>query len=156
MRTLLVASLALAICGCFQPPGGKAAKNAPAEARLSNAPALATIDKKVGGDSVKIEILQEGSGPETAPGSQVTVHYTGTLTDGKVFDSSHKRGEPFGPITLGAGQVIPGWDQGLVGMRKGEKRRLTIPPSLGYGEQGTGPIPPNATLVFEVDLIDFR
>lgn len=103
---------------------------------------------------IKIEVLKSGSGPETQIDDVITVHYIGTLVNGAKFDSSYDRGEPF-TFELGSGQVIKGWDQGLVGMKIGEKRRLTIPPELGYGAAGTpdGQIPPNAILVFEVELL---
>ncbi|RMH15865.1 MAG: FKBP-type peptidyl-prolyl cis-trans isomerase [Gammaproteobacteria bacterium] len=104
-------------------------------------------------DSLQIEELQVGTGDEAVAGKQVSVHYTGWLTDGSKFDSSVDRGQPFG-FALGAGQVIQGWDQGVVGMKVGGKRRLTIPPHLGYGARGAGTvIPPNATLIFEVELL---
>lgn len=93
-----------------------------------------------------------GTGAEATIGSVVTVHYTGTLQDGTVFDSS-EGGSPY-RFVLGAGSVIPGWDQGLQGMRVGGTRVLIIPPDLAYGAQGFGPIPPNATLIFEVELVD--
>jgi FKBP-type peptidyl-prolyl cis-trans isomerase FkpA len=104
-----------------------------------------------------------GSGNEAATGRQVSVHYTGWLYDqgstdrkGQKFDSSRDRNEPFA-FRLGAGQVIRGWDQGVAGMKVGGRRTLTIPPSLGYGSQGAGGvIPPNATLLFEVELLDVR
>jgi FKBP-type peptidyl-prolyl cis-trans isomerase len=104
-----------------------------------------------------------GSGNEAAAGRQVTVHYTGWLYDagradhkGQKFDSSRDRSEPFA-FRLGAGQVISGWDQGVAGMKVGGRRTLTIPPQLGYGSRGAGGvIPPNATLLFEVELLDVR
>ena len=104
-----------------------------------------------------------GSGNEAVSGRQVTVHYTGWLYDqarddhkGQKFDSSRDRNEPF-TFRLGAGQVIQGWDQGVAGMKVGGKRTLTIPPQMGYGSQGAGGvIPPNATLLFEVELLDVR
>ncbi len=105
---------------------------------------------------LKKEILVEGTGPEAKTGDVVSVHYTGTFPDGKKFDSSLDRGTPF-EFPLGAGMVIKGWDQGLVGMKVGEKARLTIPSSLGYGANGAPPvIPPNATLVFEVELLEVK
>jgi peptidylprolyl isomerase/FKBP-type peptidyl-prolyl cis-trans isomerase FkpA len=93
-----------------------------------------------------------GVGDEAVTGSRVVVHYTGRFPDGKIFDSSLNRGEPF-QFVLGNGQVIEGWDKGIVGMRVGGKRILTVPPELGYGSADYGPIPGGSTLIFEVDLL---
>jgi FKBP-type peptidyl-prolyl cis-trans isomerase FkpA len=102
------------------------------------------------------EDVETGSGEEATPGKVAVVHYTGWLTDGTKFDSSRDRGEPFS-FPLGAGQVIPGWDQGVAGMKVGGRRKLVIPPELGYGETGSPPvIPPSATLVFDVELVDLK
>jgi FKBP-type peptidyl-prolyl cis-trans isomerase len=107
-------------------------------------------------EELKIEDLVVGTGEEAIAGKTISVHYTGTLTNGTKFDSSKDRGEPF-EFTLGAGQVIKGWDQGFAGMKIGGQRKLTIPSSLGYGEQGAGGvIPPNATLIFEVELLGVK
>lgn len=106
-------------------------------------------------NDLTIEVIKEGEGSEAAHGHLVTVHYTGTFENGEKFDSSVDRNEPF-EFTLGAGQVIAGWDQGVKGMKIGETRKLTIPYHLAYGEFGYGPIPPKATLLFIVELLDFK
>lgn len=99
-------------------------------------------------------IIAEGTGDKAVPGKKVKVHYTGKLEDGTEFDSSLKRGQPI-EFTLGAGQVIKGWDEGIALMKVGDKRQLIIPPQLGYGAAGAGNvIPPNATIIFDVELVD--
>ncbi|MBU1045702.1 FKBP-type peptidyl-prolyl cis-trans isomerase [Patescibacteria group bacterium] len=104
--------------------------------------------------SLGIEILKQGEGEQAKTGDRVSVNYSGRLLDGEEFDSNFGKDSPF-VFTLGAGYVIEGWDLGLLGMRVGERRKLTIPPDLAYGSSGTpgGPIPPNATLIFEVELL---
>jgi FKBP-type peptidyl-prolyl cis-trans isomerase len=106
--------------------------------------------------SLKKEILKQGTGPEAKAGDTVSVHYTGTLLDGKKFDSSLDRGTPF-EFKLGAGMVIKGWDQGVAGMKVGEKAKLTIPADLAYGANGYPPvIPANATLIFDIELLAIK
>ena len=105
-------------------------------------------------EDLKITDLKVGDGAQAVAGQTVTVHYTGWLMDGTKFDSSVDRGEPFS-FPLGAGRVIRGWDEGVAGMKVGGKRELIIPPQMGYGSRGAGGvIPPNATLKFEVELLD--
>jgi FKBP-type peptidyl-prolyl cis-trans isomerase FkpA len=101
---------------------------------------------------LQIEDIKVGTGAEAVAGKKVTVNYVGTLTDGTKFDSSYDKSKPFS-FNLGAGEVIKGWDQGVAGMKVGGKRKLTIPPALGYGSVTNGPIPANSTLIFEVELL---
>ena len=105
----------------------------------------------------KLIIVDEviGTGAEAISGKKITVNYSGTLIDGTKFDSSYDRGTPF-PFNLGAGEVIKGWDLGVLGMKEGEKRQLVIPAGLAYGSDGFGNIPPGATLIFRVDLISIN
>lgn len=105
-----------------------------------------------GSGSLGVADLVVGTGATAVAGDTVTVNYVGTLQNGSKFDSSYDRNQPF-TFRLGAGQVIAGWDQGLPGMRVGGRRRLTIPPALGYGSQANGPIPANSTLIFEIELL---
>lgn len=99
------------------------------------------------------ETTQEGSGPAAEAGDTLRVHYEGRLTNGTVFDSSYNRGEPI-EFEVGTGQVIPGWDQGLLGVRAGQKLRLEIPADMAYGNRAVGPIPANSALIFEVEIVD--
>ena len=121
----------------------------PQSGKINN---LANMTKFVK-NGVQVEILKEGTGIEAKNGNMVAVHYTGVLENGVKFDSSIDRGIPF-EFTLGAGQVIRGWDIGVEGMKAGEKRKLTIPSDLAYGSRGAGGvIPPNATLIFDIELL---
>ncbi len=104
---------------------------------------------------VETQDIVVGEGAAALPGDTLTVHYVGTLLDGKVFDSSRDRNTPLS-FTLGVGQVIRGWDEGFSGMQVGGKRLLIVAPDYGYGEQGVGAIPPNSTLIFEVELLDVK
>jgi FKBP-type peptidyl-prolyl cis-trans isomerase FkpA len=111
-----------------------------------------TADLRATGSGLQIAELAPGDGAEATSGQNVTVHYTGWLTDGRKFDSSRDRGSAF-TFKLGGGQVIRGWDEGVAGLRVGGRRRLEIPPELGYGSRGAGPIPGGATLIFAVELL---
>ncbi|RVD76335.1 FKBP-type peptidyl-prolyl cis-trans isomerase [Pseudomonas koreensis] len=104
-------------------------------------------------DELQIIDLQTGEGKAAVKGALITTHYTGWLEDGTEFDSSHSRGKPF-QCVIGTGRVIKGWDQGLMGMQVGGKRKLLVPAHLGYGERTMGKIPPNSNLVFEIELLE--
>jgi FKBP-type peptidyl-prolyl cis-trans isomerase len=136
---LLAATVLILAAACADSRNGKAAQS--------------EVNENVSSTGLKYVDLEVGNGPEAVTGKTVTVHYTGWLEDGTKFDSSLDRQEPF-PFRLGAGEVIEGWDQGVAGMKVGGKRKLTIPPDLGYGDAGAGGvIPPGATLIFEVKLL---
>jgi FKBP-type peptidyl-prolyl cis-trans isomerase len=166
-HTISLLLLALALAGCqattkqtstsatgigatatIVPPAQPAPTNAvptpPAE------PPMQTIE---GG--LRYQDLRVGDGAIAETGMTAVVHYTGRFTDGRKFDSSHDRGEPY-PVRIGAGTVIRGWDLGLVGMRVGGLRKLICPPEYAYGAEGREGIPPNATLIFELELVDLR
>lgn len=135
-------------------PAGSAASPAPSASASALSPEDAELGPKL--PPLEKEDVVVGEGPEVKKGDHVLVHYTGTLTDGTKFDSSVDRGVPF-DFVIGAGNVIAGWDLGVVGMKKGGKRKLTIPPHLGYGMRGAPPkIPPDATLKFDIELVEIQ
>lgn len=162
MRVSLAALLAVTlvfVAGCSQGSETTPQTTQPSEQQqdgTGSADTSATQDTTPAAEEVtelKIEDLVVGTGAEAKTGNTVSVHYTGWLTDGTKFDSSVDRGQPF-QFTIGQGRVIRGWDEGVPGMKVGGKRKLTIPPDMGYGANGSPPvIPPNATLVFEVELL---
>lgn len=127
----------------------------PTEATTTQPTTEAPVKQEAATDTLKIEDLKVGTGETATSGKTVVVHYTGWLTNGTKFDSSLDRKEPF-EFPLGQGRVIQGWDQGVANMKVGGKRKLTIPPSLGYGSRDLGVIPPNSTLVFEVELLKVK
>jgi len=143
------------IPACSQNEGKKQEEQKPVQASQASAPAGGENLLKTA-SGLQYADLVPGSGDSPKSGKKVTVHYTGWLTNGTKFDSSVDRNEPF-TFVIGAGQVIPGWDEGVMSMKIGGKRKLVIPPELGYGAGGAGGvIPPNATLVFEVILLDIN
>lgn len=148
-----VIALALLFAGCQKKAAKTTAGRTAVQTQAQASPPVAFGSKP--GPSLVIDELKIGEGATAETGKTVTVHYTGKLTNGTKFDSSLDRKEPF-TFTLGAGDVIEGWNKGLVGMKVGGKRRLTIPSELGYGARGKGKIPPNATLIFEVELLGVK
>jgi len=148
----------LAALGCgtppAEPPTGTETSQPEATTQETTPAKPGESTEKAG--ELKIKDLVVGKGAAAKPGDNVSVHYTGWLMDGTKFDSSVDRGQPF-EFALGQGQVIPGWDKGVVGMKVGGKRELIIPPELAYGDQGAGgSIPPNATLKFNVELLAIK
>ena len=142
---LLPVSLGVLLAGCNSLPKG-------AESNLDNQSINEDLTMSV--TELQTEDIVLGQGEEAVAGKTVSVHYTGTLTDGTKFDSSVDRNQPFS-FSLGAGQVIQGWDEGVVGMKVGGKRKLTIPADKAYGDRGVpGAIPPGATLIFDVELLE--
>jgi FKBP-type peptidyl-prolyl cis-trans isomerase len=155
MRIAILLCLVLTACG-----GERKAAPAPASSSgsaMTFAPQLgvdmASMTKTPSGLAYKD--LKVGDGAEAKPGQMATVHYTGWLPNGTKFDSSRDRGDPFA-FPIGAGQVIKGWDEGVAGMHVGGRRLLVIPADLGYGDKGSDPIPPNSTLVFDVELLGVK
>ncbi|HEX3173882.1 MAG TPA: FKBP-type peptidyl-prolyl cis-trans isomerase [Solirubrobacterales bacterium] len=158
----LCLALAVAGCGGDSDSSGGSSETTDSTAGEASSPADKTkpkvsVPKGAPPKKLVVKDLEEGSGEEAKAGDEVTVQYVGVnYKSGKEFDASWDRGEPF-TLALGAGQVIPGWDQGVEGMKVGGRRELIIPPELGYGETGSPPaIPPNETLVFVVDLLEVR
>jgi len=146
-KSLLIPCLIALAAACSQSEAPKQEQPATLPPAPSTQPQAAAVTE------LRIEDTKVGTGDTAVAGKNVTVHYTGWLTDGTKFDSSKDHGQPF-TFQLGAGQVIKGWDQGVAGMKVGGVRKLTIPSSLGYGDRGAGGvIPPNATLLFEVELL---
>jgi FKBP-type peptidyl-prolyl cis-trans isomerase len=135
--------------------GKKTALNETTEAAKSAAKnTTAGLDTVTTASGIKYVVQRKGSGRKPAKRALVKVQYTGTLTDGTVFDSSAKNGKPY-TFFVGVGMVIPAWDETVLDMRKGEIRTIVVPPELGYGKDGVGTIPSNATLIFKMELLDF-
>ncbi len=152
MRGLAVALFALILSACGG--SGDAAGGGSSDAAVEASVDSAALTKTPSG--LQYQDVKVGTGAEAQQGQTAVVHYTGWLTDGTKFDSSRDRGAPFS-FPLGAGQVIQGWDQGVAGMKVGGRRKLVIPASLGYGDRGAPPvIPPGATLVFDVELLEIQ
>ena len=160
-RSLAIGLAAAALAACGYPAPG--ATNGPAAAVSTTTPTPTGVTDNFNEGAGKTPVkfpdklqfidLKVGTGPAAAPGDTVRVHYTGWLANGNKFDSSRDRGQPF-DVTLGQGQVIPGWDEGIPGMKVGGRRKLIIPPKLAYGDQGQPPtIPAKATLYFTVELV---
>jgi hypothetical protein len=164
LRTLLLAAAALSVCtACTvftEPPTPEpvttqapATPPPPPSAAASAAPSASAPAAPPAPEApLSVTTTAQGKGPGAQNGDKVRVHYTGTLTNGTKFDSSRDRDKPF-DFVLGKGMVIKGWDQGILGMKVGEKRKLVIPPSLAYGAAGRPSIPPNSTLNFDVELL---
>ena len=155
LATMVIAGLALVACGGDE-EGGPAATPAASPQAAEGGPPPVSGEARVTDSGLKIIDIDVGSGEEAQAGRNVSVHYTGWLADGTKFDSSLDRGQPF-VFPLGAGRVIRGWDEGVVGMKVGGKRRLIIPADLAYGSGGRPPrIPPNAELTFDVELLEIQ
>ena len=161
-QTGIAVALALAVVAVFfifpsLSPFGQLRASPPSQeaaaAITTNSQTASTTMPTENADQLQITDETVGAGAEAAAGDTVTVNYVGSFTDGKVFDASANHGSTGFTFKLGARQVIQGWDQGVVGMKVGGKRKLIVPPSLGYGPNDYGPIPGNSTLVFEVELL---
>lgn len=152
-KLLLTSLLMLPLAATAQAQGQATAKVA-VQAPIQ-APAAAAAYQVTTKSGLQYTDVVVGTGPAADIGSKVTVHYTGTLEDGTKFDSSRDRGKPFN-FTLGLGDVIEGWEEGVLGMKAGGRRLLHIPPKLGYGARKTGPIPANSPLVFDIELLEVK
>lgn len=158
MKQKIIFGLALAAFSLMGCKKDEAKTETKANAEAASAPATQNVGESPvtqNADTLKIEDQKVGTGDTAVPGKTVVVHYTGWLTNGTKFDSSVDRNEAF-EFPLGQGRVIQGWDQGVANMKVGGKRKLTIPPALGYGARDLGVIPPNSTLVFEVELLKVK
>jgi FKBP-type peptidyl-prolyl cis-trans isomerase len=151
-RTIIAAIVVVSMLALFGAAGCQPTAPQPEQPAVMQDPVPQDPADNGAGD-LQIEDVVEGDGDEAQVGDTVRVHYTGRLMDGTEFDSSRERDEPF-EFVLGRGMVIPGWDEGVQGMKEGGQRRLVIPPDMAYGEQGIGPIPPNSTLEFDVELLE--
>jgi FKBP-type peptidyl-prolyl cis-trans isomerase len=149
---ILISSLALGLSGCVEKKTSTEKPTPTATMTPTTQPTMSTTKTPTSSGKLESTIIKEGTGSPVKIGDTVSVHYVGTFLDGKKFDSSRDRGQPFS-FTVGQGRVIKGWDQGLVGMKVGEVTKLTVPPTLGYGSEDYGPIPGNSTLVFEIELL---
>jgi FKBP-type peptidyl-prolyl cis-trans isomerase len=164
-RALSSSCLLVGLLACTEPPSAAGAKGTPTPAPAAKVPPPAPeypVDPAFEGKPVStntlaggllVEDFVIGTGEEAKKGSEVSVHYVGTLADGTMFDTSHKRNRPFA-FTIGEGRVIKGWDEGVPGMKVGGKRRLTVPAELAYGERKKGKIPPNSQLTFTIELVE--
>ena len=158
MKGLARSCMLLCLVACVDPPRAtddtdktpsKPAPAAPTDPAFADEP----VSSSTLAGGLLIEDFVIGHGDEAQVGSEVSVHYTGYLDDGTVFDTSHKRNRPY-EFTIGERRVIKGWDQGLMGMQVGGKRKLQVPAHLGYGERSVGSIPPNSDLTFEIELLE--
>lgn len=156
-RGFIALLLLAALCGCAATNGTATSSNSTSGGTATPPDAPAARGMITTASGLQYEDLRVGDGALAESGMEVLVHYKGTFTDGREFDSSYNRQQPY-PFRLDRGAVIRGWDEGIQGMRVGGKRRLIVPPHLAYGASGygNGAIPPNTTLLFEVDLLDVR
>lgn len=158
LKKIVIISIVLALVGIvvFSQMSNKSEDSSPSDTStdVSNTTPTTIPDTSPSAE-LKIENIKLGTGKEVQAGDTVTINYVGTLENGQKFDSSYDRNQPL-ETQIGVGQVIKGWDEGVIGMKVGGKRKLTIPPDFAYGPRGVGTIPPNSTLIFELELLDVR